>query len=281
MVKAEEIRDTHLIAYSCSSRKHESCLVTAVEEQMTTLWLRGSDQSGLKRMIYFRIVSLPQNGLLYEPMTNETLQTGDILLQTELYPYEHGVPIIYQGDVDFFTAPHVASSHYTESFKFDVISPLNGVLGVGSSSPVSKEIIVLNDNDRTVMNFPTEVHRVMKFSSLSWTANACLNTLANQTDHADNDVSLDALSRNFKLKINKLQIFDPDKNIDFVRVDVNTSLGGIISLNELYLNLTDFISCASRDKLLTTSWHCQGSGISNTKVSHKRHTSISKNPLIL
>ena len=266
MIETEEIRDTYLMAYSCSSRKNETCFDTVVEEKMTTLWLRGSDESGLKRMIYFRIVSLPQNGLLYEPLTNETIQAGDILLQTELHPYEHGVPIMYQGDVDFFTAPYVASSNYTESFAFDIITPLNGVVGVGYSSPVLKEIVVLNDNDKTVLNFQKKVHRVIKFSSLGWTSNTCTDTLAKFSNETDKG----ACFNSFKLEINKLQVFDPDKNIDFVRVDVNSSLGGIISLNELYLNLTDFASCASRDEVLTTRWNCQGSGVSNTKVSRNK-----------
>ena len=71
--------DEYLSAIPCTPQEG-SCSSTAFEETETSILLRGSDKSGLKRIIYFQIESIPNNGILFEEgHENEPLEVGTLL----------------------------------------------------------------------------------------------------------------------------------------------------------------------------------------------------------
>jgi len=128
-----------------------NCNNQAFEESSITITLRGDDdEEENPRTLFFQLLSLPQNGLLYEE--TKQLEVGDILVQTDLYPYSKGVKIRYVGNSNFFTEPYLGGipenrSRHHEIFDFAVVSPMfypvQGAMVTFRHFPYLKKLLLL------------------------------------------------------------------------------------------------------------------------------------------
>ena len=116
-----------------------------IEESIVSVLMKGSDESGMNRDLSFHITSLPQNGILVEPDSQKIIQVGEVLNQTDSFPYE-GVIVHYKGNKNFFTSPHkvenvLPMSNNYESFQYaTMIPPKEGEELFDTSIPVMNNI---------------------------------------------------------------------------------------------------------------------------------------------
>lgn len=257
MAEGPLISDDSILAHHCVV-SDTSCSAEGYEEELIPLLLRGSDTSGLDRTLYFKISSLPANGELFEETnTNVSLVKGQILKQTESYPYIDGISILYKGREDFFTSPCVNCTHQ-ETFGFAVVTPLDGVIGLGISESVSQIVVVVNVNDIPVITVPTEVQSISTFSSFGWGSQLCGGMIVDESYDTNSGMQCSSV-----IRINEIIVLDADMNLDYVRVDIQSS-NGLLTLNQEYLDMTNFVGCSSRN---ITGWKCKGSGNSDREVS--------------
>lgn len=126
-----------LQAYPCS-KDNDDCTSEVIEEANVSILLR-AHKSGPTKTLYFQILSLPKNGTLYENtydnLGKKKLSVGDILQQTDYYPYKKGVYVEYEGEKDFFTSPFENETQ-DDYFDFSALISLEGdMIGMGSSFP--------------------------------------------------------------------------------------------------------------------------------------------------
>lgn len=245
--------DTSLIAKSSAEE--------GFEETAIPLILQGNDTSGMKRDLFFKIMSVPRNGILFEPKSEYLLSKGDTLNQVDSYPWS-GVQLIYKGRQDFFTSPHEQdlldeaqenSNH--ESFEFAIMTTINDLNNTFSnkSSPAQYNITVVNVNDPLIMDVPSKLQSIYKFSALNWKTDECKDNAQNLPDTCVKNNVMRGISTS-----------DPDEGIDFVRVDVRTT-NGILSIHKDELPIAEFASCSQRNTTVS-KWNCLGSGTGDREV---------------
>ena len=252
------------------------------EESMIPIFLQGSDKSVSQREVFYRIESLPRHGIIFEYNENDPISVGDLLDQTGLYPYKTRAEIKYKGQLNFFTMPylnvtynddddpnlHDESTYVDESFQYTILSQPpeaeeKKTSGLFESSPIIRQQInVVNVNDPLAINIPYGEHSLTAFSSLSWNTEGCYKEpdrfwRNNFTENCET-----------RLRLDGFQVLDADRNLDYVRVDVESS-SGILTLNQEYLIQTSFAICSNRtvSGVEDVTWNCDGTGTGDSKVS--------------
>ncbi len=263
--------ETHCQMPSNSLSRYDPSLIAhpsfeeGIEENIVPVLIKGSDESGMNRDLFFQITSLPENGVLMEPNSEHVIEVGDVLNQTDSYPWT-GIVVHYKGNDNFFTSPQtpqesiLESEPIYESFAFAVMAPMQNEVAIGTSSSVSNNITIVNVNDAPVLRAPVTTQSVNMFSSIHWNP-----TCEDGEDEEKNILSspLDKECTNDNV-IRGINIKDPDKDMNFVRVDIKSTLG-IISLNQDHLQKAEFASCSARN-FTNSTWKCQGNGIGNEEV---------------
>ncbi len=277
----------------------EISIAEGIEQKEIKIYLKGSDNSGRNREIFYKIRKLPQHGVLYERNHKSPISRGELLSQSGKYPYDTRATVKYVGVKDFFTMPYSNETFVEEYFEFAVV-----VSGEVESSPVIRQQInVINQNDKPMMDIPDDRRNLYTFSSLSWDSSGCyefdeesseedrnktLSDNFNGTDNFNfnraltqllsgeelNSIKASTQRRNKKssscpsrTNINGIQVMDVDRNIDFVRVDISTS-NGVITLNQNHLDEANFAICSNRSAngVEDVTWNCQGTGTGDLKV---------------
>ena len=243
--------------------------MTALEDDYSRseIKLRGWDWSGWRRNVRYQILSLPTYGRLFEDSdASNPLVEGSILAQIDTHPYWGGVTLLYESQHDFFNCPSITplDIHQNESFEFRVVTVSEGII-TGASTPAVQEVKVRNVNDAPILTVPRGEFEVEVFSALRW----------NETNCSKNAVAaMQCRSRHFLYEI---AVEDRDHNMNYVRVDVNSS-AGMVSLNPSAIHLADFASCSMRDDP-THGWKCHGSGRSDESMTFLAKPDHAKNLL--
>lgn len=231
-----------------------SQIVNLKEEEEKYFYIKVNDTSGLKRNLKIKIKSIPKHGRLYLG-DNVQIVNASLLPQTLSFPYENGFFMKYIGNLDYFNEPYqMAQSEDTEEVKF--------IIRTSNSKKSSLQAIrfnIVNGNDPIEITSSERTKSIKTLSSLSFDPHNCGQETWNQR----------CISR---AMIDDITVKDVDQNIDFVRVNVATSFG-LVTLNKMYLNQTDFASCANRTQLEIDeeiTWNCRGTGIGDTSVSLHR-----------
>ena len=241
----------------CTNEEITNCSPQVLEENSKLISIRGYDNSGLRRKLYFQVLSLPKHGTLIDASDgNEIISIGDILKETDEYPYTKGASVKYEAGVDFFTSPYYSDTlnNSSESFDFAVVIPLNGTKSLGSSLPVRQDLTVINVNDPPKLSIPNVTKTLLLFSSLNWDIEDAFAT--EEVIHRTNGF------QQCRAEINGIAVFDSDRDVNYVKVVVN-STNGILILNRDNVHLADFVSCSSRNE---TEWKCAGSGNGDKEV---------------
>jgi hypothetical protein len=233
-----------------------------IEEIIVPILLKGTDKSGMNRDLFFQITSLPKNGVVIDPESERILEAGEILNQTDPYPWS-GVEVHYKGNKNFFTNPRKwESSQNYETFEFAVMAPMQGEVAIGTSLPVSNNITIVNVNDPPVLNVPTALQSISMFSSLNWGSSCDANEIENCSDEN---------------RIKGITVHDPDKAFESVRVDLKSTFG-ILTLNQEHLRKAEFASCSQRNSTNST-WNCKGSGTGDQEVRYLKNVILSQSHL--
>lgn len=109
-------------------------------------------------------------------------------------------------------------------------------------------VTVINLNDNPELKVPNITQTVLPFSSFDFVSSKDIH-------HSER--------KKCRTILNGIQVNDKDKNIDYVRVYVG-SQHGILTLNDKYLHLADFISCSKRNEII---WNCKGNGNGENEVN--------------
>lgn len=250
-----------------------------LEESAIQILIKGSDTSGMKRDLLYQITSLPQNGVLFEPESQHIIKAGEVLNQTDSYPWS-GMTINYVGNKNFFTSPHTwvnlpSELPKYESFAFVIVANVSDKANdtIGISSPVQNNISIVNINDPPSLEVPSSVQPILQFTALNWESNC---NKIDQEERYQSSLSDEQCTNDHE--INGITIDDADKGIDFVRVDVKSKFG-ILSLNQDNLLNAEFSSCSDRNSSMS-QWNCVGTGIGDTMVRNAFNI-YSVNTLIL
>jgi hypothetical protein len=236
----------------------KSNTVYAIEERLVSFYLKGEDRSGFNRTLNIKVNGISRHGRLFSDK-GELLENGDLIPGDIWHPYQNGLLVKFISNKDFFNEPYSSERRSLDcSITFSVIAPsIHAENETFVESLPERQIIrVVNANDSPTLYIPYSEKKVETFSSLSWDSNECSNGYV-------------TVRCKCKLVNNDIKVNDVDGNMDFVRVDVSSS-HGIMSLNEVHLNKTDFTSCSNRSQLGTNEdifWNCQGSGSGDQKVS--------------
>lgn len=246
----------------------ELCAIFEDVYETSSILLRGNDTSGLRRPLLFQITKVPLHGKLFDER-NISLSNGSIIEGYATYPYVHGINVKYKGPQDFFTLPPHNDSktrleQIRESFEFRVVAPTSdGLSEKGASLPVVQEIFVINVNDPPIIDSSVSEEDISTFNSFSW-RNECEDKIFENTEYKSSFTSFyGGCIRPFK----KVKVTDPDKDVNFVRVDINATIG-LLSLNDLGMTLSEFSSC---NEMKNSSWQCEGSGSSEKAESNTKH----------
>lgn len=238
-----------------------STIIQGVEDKPVSFIFRGEDRSGYNRPLKIQVFEISRHGRLFNNK-GEILETNFLVPGNISYPYNDGLPVTFRTNKDFFNEPHSSERRSLDcSIYFKVIASATSVAENDTtfveSSPGRLVIKVTNVNDPPSLAVRYSKNVVETFSSLSWDRNEC----------ARGRVTSKCRS---KFLINHIRVNDVDGNLDFVRVDVSSS-HGILSLNEVHLNKTDFTSCSNRSQYEQINedilWNCEGAGIGDQKVS--------------
>ena len=234
----------------------------------STIVLRGNDTSGLNRPLLFQLVTIPSHGRLLDER-NFTLSVGSFVGGYAIFPYTEGVLVRYEGTKDFFTyPPPLPFESNKEYFEFRVIASSSQDNSKESSLPVLQEIIIINVNDPTIIADSEPTRQQQQQNTLKLSSFNLENECDDDIDHDTNDNGDHHLLKSFYggclLPFKNITVIDPDKNVDFVRVDIDTSYG-LLSLDTLGMSMSIFISCT--DQQLNSTWKCKGSGSNDGSVS--------------
>jgi hypothetical protein len=241
--------DSSLVAFSTD--------IEAVEDKPVSFHLRGEDRSGFNRTLKIQVNEISRHGRLFGD-NGELLENGVLLPGSIVHPYDDGLFVKFRSNKDFFNEPYSSERRSLDcSIYFSVLAPAVAENDTLVESSRGRMIIkVVNVNDVPVLSVPYSDNVVETFSSLSWDRNEC----------GRGHITSKCKS---KVVINNIKVNDVDGNLDFVRVDISSS-HGILSLNEVHVNKTDFTSCSNRSQFQITEdilWNCQGAGIGDQKVS--------------
>ena len=232
-----------------------SRIIYLEEEEEKYFYINVNDTSDLKRNLQIKIKKIPKHGQLYLEDSVQIVN-ATLLPQTLTFPYENGFLMKYIGNLDYFNEPYPKmQSEDAEELKFIIKSSNNQ-----KSILQAIRFNVVNVNDPIEVTSSKRTKSIKTLSSLSFDHHNCGQETWNQR----------CVSR---AMIDDIEIKDVDDNIDFVRVDVATSFG-LVTLNHLYLNQTDFASCANRTRMGIAeeiTWNCKGTGIGDTSVSLNRN----------
>lgn len=236
-----------------------SRIVLLEEEEEKYFYIKVNDTSGLKRNLKIKIKSIPKHGRLYLG-DNVQIVNASLLPQTLSFPYENGFLMKYIGNLDYFNEPYqMAQSEDTEEVKF-IIKTSNSKKSVLQAIRFN----IVNVNDPIEITSSERTKSIKTLSSLSVDPHNCGQETWNQR----------CISR---AMIDDITVKDVDQNIDFIRVNVATSFG-LVTLNKIYLNQTDFANCANRTQMDIAeeiTWNCRGTGIGDTSVSlHRKRWKI-------
>lgn len=223
------------------------------EEEEKYFYIKVNDTSDLQRNLQIKIKSIPKNGRLYLG-DNVQIVNASLLPQTLSFPYENGFLMKYIGNLDFFNEPYQTIQEDIEELKFIIKSSNNK-----KSVLQAIRFNVVNVNDPIEITSSERTKSIKTLSSLSFDPHNCGQETWNQK----------CISR---AMIEDIKVKDVDENIDFVRVNIATSFG-LVTLNQMYLNQTDFASCANRTQMDIAeeiTWNCKGTGIGDTSVSSHR-----------
>lgn len=257
-------------------------VVEGFEDSTIPIFLQGLDTSASQREVFYRIESLPRHGIIFEYSENDPISVGDLLDQTGLYPYKTSAEIKYKGQRNFFTMPylnitynddedpklHDESTYVDESFQYAILSqPMEAeekeTSRLFESSPVIRQQInVVNVNDPLALNIPYGQQSLTAFSSLSWNTEGCYKEPDRfwRNDFIENCET--------RLRLEGFQVLDADRNLDYVRVDVESS-SGVLTLNQEYLAQTSFAICSNRtvSGVEDVRWNCDGTGTGDSKMT--------------
>ena len=183
------------------------------------------------------ILSVPTHGTLMTT-DQQVLQTGSIVPM----PWgESRILVTYHStDNSFFSLPEPNAETMPDEFKYKVEAhdPRTEEL-IGSSGPDSlaatQKIHIQNVNHKPNLLVP--------------------ETSVQQTQSV--------ISGKAMAVISGIEIFDSDKDVNFVRVDLKVESGDL-TLNEKFRNLAEFDSCRN---LWTAGWQCVGNGINDRKMT--------------
>lgn len=229
--------------------------------------LRGFDGSGRGRQLTFELTALPQNGMLFDGPKSPPLQVGSRLKNEDGESSMDSAIVYYKSNADFFNSPTLStagqaypeSPFRNESFEFRVVTYNDSSVLTGVSSCVDQEVIVRNVNDPPSLSVPDRLLWTgSTFSSFLWDRAECSGRTSEweQYDASENECQS-------QLIFNGINVTDKDLDIDFVRVDVNSSQG-ILSLNTVHLGLAEFASCSGRNQ---STWQCKGSGTGDKQMT--------------
>ena len=147
---------------------------------------------------------------------------------------------------DFFTVP---SSSYSGtglnlprevfSYRIVAVDAKTGKTVLGESDDVSKTLYILHVNHPPVLRYSSPLRIIQDGSPPS------------------------GVRSRPKATITGLELWDPDLNIDRVRVDI-WSWNGTVTVQDEYRPLVDFSSCHDR---VFSAWQCLGDGIANRNMT--------------
>eukprot|EP01083_Nonionella_stella_P005201 15083_1 len=163
---------------------------------------------------------------------------------------------------------HDESTYVDESFKYTILSQPpeaeeKKTSRLFESSPVIRQQInVVNVNDPLAMNIPYGEQSLTTFSSLSWNTEGCYK----EPDRFWRDTFTENCET--RLRLDGFQVLDADRNLDYVRVDIESS-SGVLALNQEYLAQTSFAICSNRTAsgVVDVTWNCDGTGTGDSKMT--------------
>lgn len=225
-----------------------STIAQGLEDESTVITLKGLDTSQFNRTLSFQLLSLPKHGILRQS-NGKIVSIRYPFDDTSVYPYSYGIKFEYIPDANFFNEPRIPSrDDYLETFEFVVLASSQENGKNEYSAPANVTIEVLNVNDPPVVSSRIRDRNIYPFSSLTWDENDCI------------------ICKSKIVFYEPIKVLDPDRNFDFVRVDV-TSSHGILTLKHNILNMTDFTSCSNRTSIKDSLWNCKGSPTGDKEVS--------------
>lgn len=236
------------------------------ENSVVALTLCGVDISDSIRPLALEIYSNPQYGEILNVTSLKVLNPG-----TKLYSLSANGTYSFNGKLytqycqrvlysslssNFFSSPSTGVDTTTTEISYDYFEysiVTNYANGRNSKSPKGKQLIdVINTNDATGIAYAYPPNGDV--SNVDY-----LQIFAFSNAYAIDEESL------WRLNISGIQLTDVDHGIDMIRVVVNTTQGGLVSLNEEYL---DGVTFTSDDYCMHyTYWTCLGDGYDDSLMS--------------
>lgn len=233
------------IVAQASSSLSNTALYKATESSPSKVYLFAKDyHSYVQRDLYFKILSVPQHGILKDSATGKVLGAGDVLSTPATAPYTNGVSVLYLSDKYYFNSPSKAwdgspLDGSADSFYFQAQEGVNVSV---RSYPVSQEVVVLNLNNPTFINFSQPSYSIYAIG-------------ASSKDTTLLDYAI----------VRGVNLTDYDLNVDLVRVTIQATYG-MVTLNQAHINDIDFNS--QKYCFVTgTGWSCKGTGYNDRYMS--------------
>ena len=227
----------------------------ATQDVLSSVKVSGRDESDLYRNVTIKIISPTSFGKLYN-MTSSTnaLQANSVLNKfISRNDYATGISLYYQGSKGYFTYPNRTWDLEKKGTKLNII-PDNftfiAVTSDGSQSAVATQsIAVQNVNDPTEISFQYP----LKWSQANMIE---INSISDPSSNSNDDLT--------SAIITGFSVIDIDRDVDIIKVEISSSLGGKITLNVNYINrliFNHYYLCCS-----TINSCCQGDGYSDSSM---------------
>jgi len=228
----------------------------ARQDVLSSVKVSGRDESDLHRNVTIKIISPTSFGKLYGmTSSNNALQANSVLNKfISSNDYATGISLYYQSSNGYFTYPNKTWDLEKKGTKLNIIADNFTFIAVtsdGSQSAVATQsIAVQNVNDPTEISF--------QYPSKWSQANMIeINSITDPSSNSNDDLT--------SAIITGFSVIDIDRDVDIIKVEISSSLGGKITLNVNYINrliFNHYYLCCS-----TVYSCCQGDGYSDSSMA--------------
>lgn len=224
---------------------------SAVEETTSSIKINGIDKSDSGRSVKIRVIATPKHGTIYHDSDCNNAIAPSEHLSTVLTQatYTTGVNVYYRSSSNYFTYPNKMWDGKELAVEPDYFT-FETVVDDGSdavSKPVVQYIGIKNVNDPTVLQFTSAKDVIEVYAMTSKVS----------TEGKEPTAAV----------IGGISIHDPDLNVDVVKVHIQTTNGGMITLNQNISTSVIFLGkLDSFDYCYTMELPCTGDGIEDEEI---------------